>query len=112
MAAQGVTFGTAGAAQLIAVGAFGGAVTGGINSGSFAGAFKGAIFGAFSAGAAFGIVSGFGNGLTGLDAIAKAGAHGIDQGGLSAAQGGDFWSGISRSGVVCAYRGYCSNTWH
>ncbi len=92
--AQGVTFGTAGAAQLVAVGAFGGAVTGGINSGSFAGAFKGAIFGAFSAGVAFGIVNGFGNGLTGWDAIAKAGAHGIAQGGLSAAQGGDFWSGF------------------
>jgi hypothetical protein len=85
--AAAVAAGSAGIPALMAAGAVGGFVSGAIMTGSLKGAVRGAIFGALSAGIARGISLNF-NGVI-ADAL-----HGVAQGTLSEAFGGDFKSGF------------------
>jgi hypothetical protein len=78
---------------LMAVGAAAGFVSGAIMTGTLKGAVKGAIFGGISAGIARGIS------LQGFDPTVADVLHGVAQGTLSEAFGGDFKSGFIGAAV-------------
>jgi hypothetical protein len=78
----------AGIAGAVASGAVGGFVSGAIMAGTLKGAVRGAIYGGLSAGIAGGI------GLGGFNPVIADALHGVAQGTLSEAFGGDFKSGF------------------
>jgi RHS repeat-associated protein len=83
-----VAAGSAGIPALMAAGAVGGFVGGAIMTGTLKGAVRGAIFGGISAGISRGIS------LQGFDPVVADVLHGVAQGTLSEAFGGDFKSGF------------------
>ncbi|MBK9256461.1 MAG: hypothetical protein IPM42_13320 [Saprospiraceae bacterium] len=65
----------------------------------FAGAGKAAFWGAVGAGASLGVGAAFGaTGSIGHELL-RSGAHAATQGGISAAQGGNFWQGALSGGI-------------
>ena len=79
----------------VIIGALVGGTTAAIHGGNFGDILKGALIGAFSAAVTYGIGSAFA-GTTGILAgVAEAGAHGLFQGMMSVAQGGNFWQGAA-----------------
>jgi hypothetical protein len=83
---------------IVAIGAATGVFSNGLNNVSngqnfFNGAGKAALWGGIGAAASFGVGAAFGaTGSFGHELL-RAGAHGLTQGGISAAQGGNFWQG-------------------
>jgi RHS repeat-associated protein len=83
---------------LLAIGAATGVLSNGLSNISndqnfFAGSGKAAFWGAYGAAASFGVGEALlGTGSFGHELL-RAGAHGLTQGGISAAQGGNFWQG-------------------
>nr|MBP8213297.1 hypothetical protein [Saprospiraceae bacterium] len=89
---------------LVAIGAATGVFSNGLSNVSngqnfFAGAGKAALWGGIGAAASFGVGAAFGaTGSFGHELL-RAGAHGLTQGGISAAQGGNFWQGALSGGI-------------
>ncbi|MBK9564739.1 MAG: hypothetical protein IPO37_06000 [Saprospiraceae bacterium] len=88
----------------VAIGAATGVFSNGLSNVSngqnfFAGAGKAALWGGIGAAASFGVGAAFGaTGSFGHELL-RAGAHGLTQGGISAAQGGNFWQGALSGGI-------------
>jgi RHS repeat-associated protein len=89
---------------IVAIGAATGVFSNGLSNVSngqnfFNGAGKAAFWGAVGAGASLGVGAAFGaTGSFGHELL-RAGAHAATQGGISAAQGGNFWQGALSGGI-------------
>lgn len=86
-------FASAAPGALIGAGAVGGFTGGLISTGSIKAALKGAVIGGLSAGVAYGIGYGIGIDWSGIEVV-KDFTHGVAQGIISEAAGGDFQSGF------------------